>query len=70
MVSGLLVPPPGIEPVSLALEGRFLTTGSPGKSLMVTFKGLLAVSVGSPVSLLHKASPAAGETTFNRAIEP
>ena len=54
----------------LALAGRFLTTGSPGKSLMVTFKGLLAVSVGSPVSLLHKASLAAGDTTFNRAVEP
>ena len=27
------VPRPGIEPVSPALEGRFLTTGPPGKSL-------------------------------------
>ena len=27
---GILVPGPGIEPMSLALEGRFLTTGSPG----------------------------------------
>ena len=32
VVSGLAVPPPGIKLVSLALEGRFLTTGSPGKS--------------------------------------
>jgi len=31
-VCGILVPWPGIEPVSLALEGRFLTTGPPGKS--------------------------------------
>ena len=30
---GILVPPPGIEPASPALEGRFLTTGPPGKSL-------------------------------------
>ena len=30
---GILVPRPGIEPVSLALEGRFFTTGPPGKSL-------------------------------------
>ena len=27
-----LVPQPGIELISPALEGRFLTTGSPGKS--------------------------------------
>ena len=29
---GILVPRPGIEPMSLTLEGRFLTTGSPGNS--------------------------------------
>ena len=29
---GILVPQPGIEPESLALEGGFLTTGPPGKS--------------------------------------
>ena len=29
---GILVPPPGIEPASPALEGRFLTTRPPGKS--------------------------------------
>ena len=29
---GILVPRPGIEPVSPALEGGFLTTGPPGKS--------------------------------------
>ena len=29
---GILVPWPGIEPTSPALEGRFLTTGPPGKS--------------------------------------
>ena len=28
---GILVPRPGIEPLSPALEGRFLTTGPPGK---------------------------------------
>ena len=31
----ILVPWPGIESVSPALEGRFLTTGSPGKSLTI-----------------------------------
>ena len=32
---GILVPQPGIKPVSPALEGGFLTTGPPGKSLIV-----------------------------------
>ena len=31
-VCGILVPWPGIEPMSFALEGRFLTIGPPGKS--------------------------------------
>ena len=30
---GILIPQPGTEPVSPALEGGFLTTGPPGKSL-------------------------------------
>ena len=30
---GILVPWPGIKPASPALQGRFLTTGPPGKSL-------------------------------------
>ena len=34
---GILVSPPGIEPMSPALEGRFLTTGPPGKSLSLYF---------------------------------
>ena len=29
---GILASGPGIEPASLTLEGRFLTTGQPGKS--------------------------------------
>ena len=32
LAHGILVPRLGIEPASLALEGRFLTTGPPGKS--------------------------------------
>ena len=32
LVCGILVPPPGIEPVYAVLQGRFLTTGPPGKS--------------------------------------
>ena len=29
---GILGPPPGIEPIPPALEGKVLTTGPPGKS--------------------------------------
>ena len=32
---GFLVPWPGSKPMSLALEGRFLTTGPPGQSLHI-----------------------------------
>ena len=32
---GILIPCPGIEPLSPALEGGFFTTGLPGKSLDV-----------------------------------
>ena len=35
----ILVPRPGIEPASPALEGRFFTTAPPGKSLPVTLLG-------------------------------
>ena len=35
----ILVPCPGIEPASPALEGRFFTTAPPGKSLPVTLLG-------------------------------
>ena len=31
---GILVPRPGMEPTSPALEGGFFTTGPPGKSLI------------------------------------
>ena len=34
---GILVPQPGIKPASPALEGGFLTTGPPGKSLFSIF---------------------------------
>ena len=32
------LPGPGIEPVSPALAGGFLTTAPPGKSLLVSYK--------------------------------
>ena len=34
---GVLVPQPGIKPVSPALESKFLTTGSPGKPIFVFY---------------------------------
>ena len=37
---GSLVPGPGIEPTSPALEGRFLTTGPRGNSPMSCFLGI------------------------------
>ena len=33
LACGILVPRPGMEPASPALEGGFFTTGPPGKSL-------------------------------------
>ena len=39
------LPRPGIEPVSLVLTGRVLTTGPPGKSQVITFKKLLFLHV-------------------------
>ena len=35
---GILVPQPGIEPASLALQGRFFTTGPPEESRIVGFR--------------------------------
>ena len=35
---GILVPWPGIEPMSPALEGRVWTTGAPGKSTDIQFQ--------------------------------
>ena len=46
---GILVSPPGIEPVSPALQGGLLTTGLPGKSplLILLIKFLLLFSNSS-----------------------
>ena len=34
---GILAPTPGFEPAPPALEGEVLTTGPPGKSLLIPF---------------------------------
>ena len=41
VVCGVLVPQPEIEPASPALEGRFSTTGPPGKSPAMPFSTVL-----------------------------
>ena len=51
---GFLVPWPGIEPTSPALEGGFLTTGPRGKSVIISFDGR---SCFSPIlGVCHSAS--------------
>ena len=37
VVCGILVPQPRMEPVSIALQGKSLTVGPQGKSLILTF---------------------------------
>lgn len=39
----ILIPPPGIEPEPPALQGRLLTPGSSGKSLIQHFKKAFGV---------------------------
>ena len=48
---GILVPGPGIEPVSPALAGRLLTTGQPGKLLFTS--STRSHSMKTDCSLLH-----------------
>ena len=42
---GILISRPGIEPMSSALAGRFLTTGLPGKSISPAYSLLLTQSI-------------------------
>ena len=42
---GILVPGPGIEHVSPALAGKFLTNGPPGKSPVLVFKLHICVTL-------------------------
>ena len=51
-ICGISVPGPGIEPASPALEGRFLTTGPPGKSLESSFAGTIC-GPGAGTNISH-----------------
>ena len=80
-VHGILVPQPGIEPAPLALEGKVLTTGPPGKShgsLIFLFLAILGLqmllelfsSCGAQASYCSDFSwcgaPALGRTGFSQ----
>ena len=47
------LPGPGIEPRSPILEGEFLTTGPPGKSLLVLFGRKKKKSLHFVVGMYH-----------------
>ena len=60
---GVLVPQPGTEPTSSALQVRFLTTGPPGKSqLFVVFDYDYSDWWASLIARLVKNPPAMQET--------
>ena len=56
----ILVPQPGIKPISLALQHRFLTTGPPGTSLPLfsdqKMRSWDMVMVGTPPAQVHPES--------------
>ena len=65
---GILVPWPGIEPASPALEGRFLATGPPGKSLH-----WLLIALQSPLFILSLFPPMTqgwGELVHSESTSP
>ena len=59
-VDGILVPRPGIKPVSPALQGGFLTTGLPGQPLRPSFKKW---SYWGKNSLMYRTQPKDHPTT-------
>ena len=54
MACGILVPWLGIEPTSPALEGTFLTTGPPGKSLL---RGVSLILLPFWIMWVHTSPP-------------
>ena len=63
-VGGILVPQPGIEPEFSALEGRFFTTGPPGKapfhSLLLSTRYKPGAALGSGNIMVGDTVPASG----------
>ena len=59
MACGILVPRPGIEPMSAALESRFLTAGIEPMSLALEGRFLTAGLAGKSLNLVLK-SPSQG----------
>ena len=66
---GVLVPGPGLEPTSPALEGRFPTTGLPGKFRKVMVLVSSKVRVPTLGSLTQQPFPQV-EERFSRVPEP
>ena len=58
MACGTFVPQSGMEPMSPALEGRFLTTGAPGRSLKDVYNSLI-------FQLFQMVLVQSGEECFN-----
>ena len=71
---GILVPQPGIEPISPALESRFLTTGPPGKFLNILFlrEKVMMIPVMLKVysNLLHRPLPQKESASLPSLLRP
>ena len=71
---GILVPQPGIEPISPALESRFLTTGPPGKFLNILFlrEKVMMIPVMLKVysNLLHHPLPQKESASLPSLLRP
>lgn len=69
LLPGILVPGPGMEPISSALQGGFLITGPPGKSLYLM---LMAQNICiEPTSLSQLSDQILIQYwIFPRAVEP
>ena len=64
---GILVPWPGIKPMSPILEGRFLTTGTPGKSSNRSFMNIFEHEIWSVFLILFLVLP--GKASSDSLLE-
>ena len=67
---GILVPRPGIEPMFPALEGGFLTTGPPGKSIQGDFEDTTLPSTLVSQSLIFFQEALAAYHTTGALFSP